>query len=63
MLEMSDEIQRSLGRVEGKLDSVIEKLDPIDRRLSKVEAKQHWFAGAGAAIGALIGLLVGHGGR
>lgn len=53
--------QRDLGRVEGKLDLVIDSLkrietkyddrhEQLDKRLRKVEGRQHWYAGATAVI-------------
>jgi hypothetical protein len=67
---VSDEISRSLGRVEGKLDSLIETIkvrnerdddrsDSLEKRVGKVEAKQHWYSGAAATLGALFGLYMG----
>lgn len=63
---MSDEISRSLGRVEGKLDSLIETMkgrddraDDLDRRVGKVENRLHWYSGAAAALGSLFGLYIG----
>lgn len=61
---MSDmtEIQRSLGRVEGKLDTALtrmdqhgERMDKLEDRQRSVERRQWWMTGAWAAIGALLG--------
>lgn len=65
---MSDEIQRSLGRIEGKLDGIRSHLDQhtdsistIDARLAKVEKKVYWFSGITGAMGAMLGIfLKGH---
>lgn len=65
---MSDEIQRSLGRIEGKLDGIRSHLDQhtdsisgIDARLVKVEKKVYWFSGLAGAVGAIFGIfLKGH---
>ncbi len=65
---MSIEIQRSLGRIEGKLDGIRNHLDQhhesinsIDVRLAKVEKKVYWFSGITGAFGALIGVFIqGH---
>jgi hypothetical protein len=61
---MSDEVQRALGRIEGKLDSVLEKqeshsdrLDNHGNRLGKLERWQSYTLGAGAAAGVLVGAL------
>lgn len=70
MSEDINEIHRSLGRVEGKLDSLIDsfdidneernkKHDTLEKRVSKIEAKQHWYAGAASAIGAIAGIFLG----
>jgi hypothetical protein len=56
---------RDFGRVEGKLDGVVEtllridrKLDKQDDRLSKVENRQSYFMGGAAVIGSLFSFLV-----
>jgi hypothetical protein len=72
----SAEIQRSLGRVEGKLDLLLaalkernardetrhaahdERHDGHDARLRKVENRQYWLSGAGAALGSLVTAVV-----
>jgi hypothetical protein len=67
---MSDltEIQRGLGRVEGKLDTALsrmnrqdERSDGLDERLQKVEGRQWWTLGIFAAVGALLGFGGGNG--
>ncbi len=57
------EIQRSLGRVEGKLDAALNRMDARDReeaaqnkRIENVERRQWWLSGVAAAIGALLGI-------
>lgn len=61
------ELTRATGRIEGSLQSIEsgmaahnlrdEKLfDAIEKRLRKVENRQHWYSGVGAVIGILIGL-------
>ena len=73
------EMQRAIGRIEGKMDAFIEQMRVQDDRTSKLEAKQeetaakletrmrtverwqHWYAGLGTAIGALLGFGGGHG--
>jgi hypothetical protein len=66
---MSDltEIHRSLGRIEGKVDSLVERHDARDKndeareeRLRTVENRQHWYSGAGAILGALLGYFGVH---
>ena len=64
---MSDlaEIQRSLGRVEGKLDTLIaqqtvqdDRATELEIRMRKVESKQHLYAGVAAAVGSIIAYLL-----
>lgn len=68
---MSDDVQRSLGRLEGKLDSLAEQFTELveavatsghrtDTRVRSLENKQHWYAGAASVIGSAIGLFTGH---
>ena len=59
--------ERALGRIEGKLDSLVGALDAhlhahegLDSRLLKLENKQHWYAGIASAIGAALGVISGH---
>jgi len=63
---MSDEIQRTLGRIESSIESLKDLVkagnddhDALERRVSKVEARQHWYSGAGAVLGALAGIFLG----
>jgi hypothetical protein len=66
---MSDlaEIHRIVGQIEGKVDSLIERHDARDRtdekrdaRLRTVENRQHWYSGAGAIVGVLLGYFGVH---
>lgn len=45
------ELQRAVGRIEGKLDMLIEQTKGSNKRLSAVEKKVWWASGAGAVIG------------
>jgi hypothetical protein len=61
------EIHRAIGRMEGKLDSVLEerraereRVTEIEAHTRKVEARQHWYSGAGAILGALLGAVGVH---
>jgi hypothetical protein len=54
---MMEEIQRSLGRVEGTISSLDKKFDAfvvhqntLNERVSAVEKKVYWFSGITAAV-------------
>lgn len=56
------EVQRTLGRIEGTLSGLDEKItrmstavDALGPRVSSLEKWRAWTAGVAAAIGALIG--------
>ena len=60
---MSDltELHRAIGRIEGKIDTFIEQMrlqderhGKLEGRMRKVEARQHWYAGAGTVVGAIV---------
>lgn len=60
---MQDDLQRSMGRVESKLDAVLdhqrqymEKHDKLETRIGSVENKLHWYSGIIAA--SMAGLTV-----
>lgn len=68
---MTEELHRAVGRIEGKLDTVIESLATrnarddahdavVDKRVGAVEKKQAWYSGAAAAVGAIVAVLVKH---
>jgi len=53
--------------MEGKLDSVLEerkaereRISDIEGRTRKVENRQHWYSGAGAILGAILGAVGMH---
>ena len=57
----TEEIHRSIGRIEGKLDTFIQQMKAQDDRTTdlevrtrKVEARQHWYSGAAAVVGAVV---------
>jgi uncharacterized coiled-coil protein SlyX len=61
------ELQRSTGRIEGKLDTFIEQMKASDERgiklserVDKVENRQHWYSGVSAAFGMLLGFGTEH---
>lgn len=60
-----EEVQRALGRIEGKMDALLltlqqhikddeRQFDAIEIRMSRVERKIYWFSGAWAAAGAMV---------
>ena len=62
---MSDDILRSLGRIEGRLKAIDEnlgklngRLDHHSNRLRKLERWQATLAGAGAIIGVAVGAFI-----
>jgi hypothetical protein len=64
---MLGEIQRSVGRIEGQTGSFIEQMKVQDDRTTKlelrvrgVENRQHWYSGAGAVLGVLLGYFGVH---
>lgn len=61
-----DELQRALGRVEGKLDTFIAQMATQDNRTTELEVrvrrtenKQYWLSGFGSMLGTLAGLFLG----
>jgi hypothetical protein len=55
------DIARSLGRIDAKLEDIKEvlqhgsdKFDRHDVRIRKLENRQHWYAGAAAAIASSV---------
>ena len=65
MMETDDQILLALGRLEGKVDSLVsrqkvidDELDKHESRLRSLEQGKSWMLGAAAAIGALVSFLV-----
>jgi hypothetical protein len=61
------EMQRAVGRIEGKMDAFIEQMRIHDERSAKLETRvraierwQHFYSGAGAILGALLGAFGVH---
>jgi len=60
---MTDEVQRSLGRIEGKLDSMLDAQSDHATRLASVERYTNRIAGALVLVTAIIPVaifLIGH---
>lgn len=56
---MSDELQRAMGRVEAKVDLLIERTGSYDKRISAVERKMWWSSGAAAVIAFITTNIIG----
>lgn len=61
------ELRHTTGRVEGQLGTFIaqmkvqdDRATEQDVRIRKVENRQHWYSGVGAAIGVVAGALGMH---
>jgi hypothetical protein len=61
------DILSRLGRIEGKVDAFIKQMETHDVRTTdievctrKVENRQHWYSGAGAILGAVLGAVGAH---
>jgi hypothetical protein len=58
---MSDltEIHRSLGRIEGKLDGLVDRadkhIDDHEKRIGALEGSHRWFIGVATGAGAVAG--------
>jgi len=48
------ELQRSTGRIEEAVTALKEGDRDRERRLRRVENKQHWYSGAAAVVGAVV---------
>jgi hypothetical protein len=68
-IETELELQRGIGRLEGAVNSLVHEVRTanarhtsvgaaLSKRLTQVENKQTWLAGAGTVIGAILGLFV-----
>jgi hypothetical protein len=60
----ADDINRTLGRLEGKIDAFIKQMEvqdnratDLETRVRSVENKQYWMSGAGGILGAIAGAL------
>jgi hypothetical protein len=58
------ELHRAVGRIEGKIDTFIAQMKAQDDRTTnlevrtrKMENKQYWLSGVGAAFGALAAIF------
>lgn len=60
MAELS-EVQRSLGRIEGKLDAALARMEHHEERITSTERRVWTFSGIAAVIGAALGIGGSHG--
>ncbi len=56
---MSDELQRAMGRVEAKVDLLIERTGTYDKRISAVEKRVWWSSGAAAVVAYIATNIIG----
>lgn len=62
---MNEELLLALGRLEGKVDSLItslavhdEELQRLDNRIRQLEQSKSWMLGAAAVVGAAVSFLI-----
>ncbi len=55
------ELCRRVGKIEGGEGPARERFDKVHARITKVEIRVAYYAGGAAAVGGLIGTLVGLG--
>ena len=51
------DLQRSMGRVEAHVKEALADNRDFDKRIRRVENRQHWYSGAAAAVGAVVAYL------
>jgi len=68
---MTDNFQRDLGRVEGKLDSLIatvsadiaerkSQVADLQKRVGSLENRQYYFMGGGSVVSAVVAWVAAH---
>jgi hypothetical protein len=55
--ETINELQRALGRVEGKLDDFLNTMNDHDSRIGRLERWKAYILGAAAASGVFLGAV------
>jgi hypothetical protein len=62
---MNEELLLALGRLEGKVDSILtaqaihtEELNRLDKRMRDLEQSRSWLLGAAAVMGAAASFLI-----
>lgn len=56
---MSDDVQRTLGQIEAKVDILLARSDAYDKRISAVEKRVWYASGASAIVGFIATNLLG----
>lgn len=56
---MTDELQRAMGRVESKVDILLERTGVYERRLTSVEKRVWWGSGVAAVVAFIASNLLG----
>jgi hypothetical protein len=64
---MSEELHRAVGRIEGKIDGIVETLAVrnardarVNKRVAGLERRQAWYSGAAAAVGVIAAYVFKH---
>jgi len=59
------DLHRAVGRIEGKVDAILDKLEETDarhekaeKRIGSIERKVHWYSGAAAVVAAALGYVM-----
>lgn len=60
---MSDDVQRSLGQIEAKVDILLERTSAYEKRIGAIEKKVWWSSGAAAIIAFVVTKLPALGGH
>lgn len=56
---MNDELQRAMGRVEAKVDLLLERSGGYEKRLGAVEKKVYWASGVSAVLAYIATNFIG----
>lgn len=58
-MQVTDEMQRSMGRVESKVDILLERSDHFEKRLAAVERRVWYASGASAILAYITTFIIG----
>ena len=56
---MTDDLQRAMGRVEAKVDILLDRARSDDKRITAIEKKVWWASGASAVVAFIATKLPG----